>query len=112
MGGRAPITNTNKPQATLLIITLKRALNSTYFLSRVSMRGTLNDARNKTIRTQDEALDSKLWSCAYAAFDVHNLEDGNSVERIDQGSSASCRRIRKRAHTNREASSARTPPAA
>ena len=78
------------------------------FVSRVSIRGTLTDAHNKTIRTQDEALDSTLWPYIYAAIDVRSLEDGNSVERIDQGSSASCRRIRKRARASREASSART----
>jgi len=76
------------------------------------MRGTLTDARNEAIHTQDEALDSTLWPYICVAIDVRSLEDGNSVERIDQGSSASYRRIRKRARANREASSARTLSAA
>jgi len=52
-------------------------------LSRVSIRGTLTNARNETIRTQDEALDLTLWPCIYAAIDGRSLEDGNGVERID-----------------------------
>jgi len=79
-----------------------------YYMLRVSIRGTLTDARNKTIRTKDEALDSTLWMYIYVAIDVRSLEDGNSVERTDQGSSAGYRRIRKRARANREASSTRT----
>jgi hypothetical protein len=81
-------------------------------LSRVLLRGTLTDAHNEITRTQVEALNSTLWSYMCAVVDDRSLEDGNSVERISQGSSASYRRIRKRARTNREASSARTPPAA
>jgi len=81
-------------------------------LSRVSVRGTLTDAHYEITRTQVEALNSTLWSYMRAVVDDRNLEDGNSVERIDQGTSASHRRIRKRARANREASSARTPPAA
>jgi len=81
-------------------------------LSRVSVRGTLTDAHYEITRTQVKALNSTLWSYMRAVIDGRHLEDGNSVERINQGSSASYRRIRKRAHTNREASSARTPPAA
>jgi len=84
----------------------------TAYLSRVSIRGTLTGARNETIRTQDEALVSTLWPYIYAAIDDRSLEDGNKVERIDQGSSASCRRIRKQARASREASSARTLSAA
>ena len=78
----------------------------------MSVRGTLTDARYEIARTQVEALNSTLWSYVRAAVDGRNLEDATSVERIDQGSSASYRRIRKQAHTNREASSARTLPAA
>ena len=60
-------------------------------LSRVSLRGTLTDAHNEIIRTQVEALNSTLWSYICAAIDDRSLEDGNGVERIDQGSSASYR---------------------
>jgi hypothetical protein len=81
-------------------------------LSRVSVRGTLTDAHNEITRTQVEALNSTPWSYMCAVVDDRSLEDGNGVERIDQGSSACYRRIRKRARANREASCARTPPAA
>jgi len=81
-------------------------------LSRVSIRGTLTDAHNEITRTQIEALNSTLYPYMRAVVDDRNLEDGNSVERIDQGLSTSHRRIRKQARRNREASSARTPPAA
>ena len=81
-------------------------------LSRVSVRGTLTDTHNEITRTQVEALNLTPWSYMCVVVDDRSLEDGNGVERIDQGSSASYRRIRKRARTNREASSARTPPAA
>ena len=81
-------------------------------LSRVSVRGTLTDAHYEIARTQVEVLSSTLWSYVCTAIDGRNLEDVNSVERIDQASSVSRRRIRKRARTNREASSARTPLAA
>jgi hypothetical protein len=77
-------------------------------LLRVSVRGTHTDAHYEITRTQVEALNSMLWSYMRAVVNNRNLEDGNSVERIDQGSSASYHRIRKRARTNREASSART----
>ena len=81
-------------------------------VSRVLVRGTLTDAHNEITRTQVEAFNSTLWSYMCAVVDDRSLEDGNSVERISQGSSASYCRIRKRARANREASSARTPPAA
>ena len=64
-------------------------------VSRVSIRGTLTDAHNEIIRMQVEVLNSTLWSYICAAIDGRSLEDGNDVERIDQGSSASYRRIRK-----------------
>ena len=79
-------------------------------MSRVSIRGTLTDAHNEIIRTQVEALNSTLWSYICAAIDDRSLEDRNGAERIDQGSSASYRRIRKQACANQQASSARTPP--
>jgi len=66
-------------------------------LSRVSVRGTLIDAHNEIIRTQVEALNSTLWSYVCKAIDGRNLEGGNGIERIDQGSSASYRRIWKQA---------------
>ena len=81
-------------------------------VSRVSIRGTLTDACNETIRTQDETLDSTLWPYTCAAIDGRSLEDRNSVERIDQGSSASYRRIRERARAKRKASCAWTLSAA
>ena len=81
-------------------------------LSRVSVRGTLTDAHNEITRMRVEALDSTLWSYICAVVDDRSLEDGNGIERIDQGSSTSYRGIRKRARANQEASSARTPPAA
>ena len=81
-------------------------------MSSVSIRGTLTEARNEVVRTQVEALNSTLGSYIRVAIDDRSIEDGNSVERIDQGSSASYRRIRKWARANQEASSARTPPAA
>jgi len=62
-------------------------------LSRVSVRGTLTDAHYEIVRTQVEALDSTIWPYVCAATDGRNLEDGNSVERIDQASSAGYRRI-------------------
>jgi hypothetical protein len=46
-------------------------------MSRVSIRGTLTDACNETIRTQDEALDSTLWPYVHAAIDGCSLEDGH-----------------------------------
>jgi len=63
-------------------------------------------------RSRVEALNSTLWSDICTTVDDRSLEGGNGVERIDQGSSASYRRIRKRTRANQEASSARTPPAA
>ena len=81
-------------------------------LSRVSVRGTLTDAHNEITHTEVEALNSTPWSYMCAAVDDRSLEDGKGIERIDQGPSASYHRIRKRARANREASSARTPPAA
>ena len=65
-------------------------------LLRVSVRGTLTDAHYEIARTLVEALNSVLWSYVCAAIDNRNLEDGNSVERIDQASSAGYRRIRNR----------------
>ena len=70
-------------------------------MSRVSVRGTLTDAHNEITRTQVEVLDSTLWSYMCAVVDNRSLEDGDGVERIDQGSSASHRRIRKRARASR-----------
>jgi len=61
---------------------------------------------------QVEALNSTLQSYICAVVDDHSLEDGNGVERIDQGSSTNYRRIRKWVRTNQEALSARTPPTA
>jgi len=81
-------------------------------LSRVSVRGTLTDPHIEIIRTQVEALNSTPSSYMCAVVDDRSLEDGNGVERIDQGLSASYRRVRKRARANRESSSARTPPTA
>ena len=94
------------------IFVIKNKEHLTTKLSRVSVRGTLTDAHNEITRTQIEAFNSTLWSYMCAVVDNRSLEDGDGVERIDQGSSASYRQIRKRARANREASSARTPPAA
>jgi len=60
-------------------------------LSRVSVRGTLTDAHNEITCTQVEALNSTPWSYMCVVVDDCSLEDGNGVERIDQGSSASYR---------------------
>jgi len=57
-------------------------------LSRVSVRGTLTDAHNEITRTQVEALNSTPWSYKCTVVDDRGLEDGNGIERIDQGSSA------------------------
>jgi len=65
-------------------------------LSRVSVRSTLTDVHYEIARTQVAALNSTLWSYVCAAIDDRNLEDGNSVERIDQASSTGYRRIRNR----------------
>jgi len=80
-------------------------------MSRVSVRGTLTNARNEITRTQVEALNSTLWSDIHTSMTVAS-KTKKGVERIDQGSSASYRRIRKGARANQKASSARTPPAA
>ena len=62
-------------------------------------------------RTQVAALNSTLWSYVCAAIDGRNLEDGNSVERIDQASSAGYRRIRNRiTRTRRRRAQRRCPP--
>jgi len=81
-------------------------------LSRVSVRGILTDVHNQIARTQVESPNSTLYPITRIIIDDRNLEDGKGVERIDKGSSANYRRIRKQARANREASSARTPPAA
>jgi len=81
-------------------------------LSRISVRGILTDVHNKIARTQVEALNSTLYTFTYTVIDGRSLEDGKDVERIDEGSSARYRRIRKLARANQKASSARTPPAA
>jgi len=81
-------------------------------LSRISVRGTLTDAHIENIRTQVEASNSTPYPVMRTVLDDHSLEHGKSILRINQGSSASCRRIQKQARTNRETSSARTPPAA
>ncbi len=64
-------------------------------LSRVSVRGILTDAHNEITRTRIEALNSMLQSIAHTVIDDRGLEDRKDVERIDQGSSADYRRIRK-----------------
>jgi len=81
-------------------------------LSRISVRGTPADVYDENTRTQVEASNSTLYPVIHTALDGHSLEHGKSVLRIDQGSSAGYRRIRKQARANRKASSARTPPAA
>jgi len=64
-------------------------------LLRVSVSGILTDAHNEITHTQIEALNSTLQSIAHTAIDDRGLEDGKDVERIDQGSSANYRKIRK-----------------
>jgi len=81
-------------------------------LSRISVRGILTDVHNEIARTQVEAPISTLYPVTRMVIDDCSLEDGKGVEQMDQGSSANYRRIRKQAQANREASSARTPPAA
>ena len=88
--------------------TIQFSSMSKFLLSRVSIRGTLNEACNETIHTQAENLNSTLCSYIRAAIDGCNLEDGSSVERTTQGSGTDYRRIRKEARANQEASSART----
>ena len=80
-------------------------------MSRVSVRGTLTDVHYEIARTQVAVLNSTLWSYVCAAIDGRNLEDGNSVERIDQASSAGYRRIRNRlTRTGRRRAQGRRPP--
>jgi len=81
-------------------------------LSRISVRGILTDVHNEIAHTQVEAPNSTLYPVTRMVVDDRSLEDGKGVERIDQGSSANYRRIRKQPRANEEASSARTPPAA
>jgi len=80
-------------------------------LSRVSVRGTPTDVHDEIARTQVEASDSTLHPVTRTVINDRSLEDEKGVERIDQGSSAGYRRIRKQARANRKASSARTLPA-
>ena len=72
----------------------------------------LTDVHNEIARMQVEAPNSMLYPITRIIIDDRSLEDGKGVERIDQGSSANYRRIRKQARANQEVSSARTPPAA
>jgi len=81
-------------------------------VSRISVRGILTDVHNEIARTEVEAPNSTLYPVTRMVIDDRSLKHGKDVERIDQGSSANYRRIRKQARANREASSTRTPPAA
>jgi hypothetical protein len=81
-------------------------------LSRISVRGTLTDAHIENIRMQVVASNSTPYPVVRTVLDDHSLEHEKSILRINQGSSAGCRRIRKQARTNQETSSARTPLAA
>jgi len=63
-------------------------------VSRISVRGILTDAHNEIARTQIEALNSTFQSNARTTIDDYDLEEGEDVERIDQGSSTNYRRIR------------------
>jgi len=87
-------------------------VQSRSLVSRISVRGTLTDVHIENIRTQVKASNSMPYPVMRTVLDDRSLEHRKSVLRIDQGSSAGYRRIRKQAHTNRETSSARTPPAA
>jgi len=87
-------------------------MESRGLLSRVSVRGILTAVHNEIARTQVEVPKSTLYPITRIIIDDRSLEDGKGVERIDQGSSANYHRIQKWARANREASSARTPPAA
>jgi len=71
---------------------------------------SLTDVHNEIARTQIEAPNSTLYPITRINVNDRSLEDGQEVERIDSGSSANYRRIRKQARANREASSARTLP--
>ena len=66
-------------------------------LSRISVRGILTDVHNEIARTQVEAPNSTLYPVTRMVVDDRSLEDGKGVERIDQGSNAGYRRIRKQA---------------
>ena len=64
-------------------------------LSRISVRGTPTDVHVGIIHTQFEASYSTLYPVTRTVIDDRSLEDRKDVERIDQGSSAGYRRIRK-----------------
>jgi len=64
-------------------------------LSRISVRGTLTDVHIENISTQVEASNSMPYTVIRTVLDDRNLEHGKSVLRINQGSSAGYRRIRK-----------------
>jgi hypothetical protein len=81
-------------------------------LSRISVRGTLTGVHDEIARMKIEASNSTLYPVTRTVLDDRSLKDRKGVERIDQGSSAGYRRIRKQARANQKASSARTPPAA
>ena len=110
--GRSRAPTETRPKSKSLHSSASAQMDTRGLLSRVSIRGTLTDARNETIRTQDEGLDSTLWPYTCAAINGRSLEDGNNIERIDQGSSTSYRRIWERARAKRKASSAGTMSAA
>ena len=62
-------------------------------LSRIPVRGTPTDAHVGIIRTQFEASYSTLCLVTRTVINGRSLEDGKGVEQIEQGSSASYRRI-------------------
>jgi len=68
---------------------------SDQIVSRISVRGTLIDVHIENIRTRVEASNSTPYPVVRTVLDDRSLEHGKSVLRINQGSSAGYRRIRK-----------------
>jgi len=110
--GRSRAPTETRPQKYSLHLSTSAQMETRGLLSRISVRGTLTDVHDKNIRTQVEASNSTPYPVRRTVLDGHSLEHGKSVLRIDQGSSAGYRRIRKQARANQKASSARTPPTA
>ena len=98
--GATPVGSLARPHGNS---TLKCSLHSSAsarmetrgLLSRISVRGTLTDMHIENIRTQVEASNSTPCLVIRTVLDDCGLEHGKSVLRIDRGSSAGCRRIRK-----------------